>query len=130
MTDWVVNNHIMQHFTLDEFRCPCCYRKDMQPKALVAFDKIRDRAKVPMIVTSGYRCLAHNTKINASTNSSHLRGHGGDFAVSDARTRYRLLYAALEVGVSRVGIGKNHIHFDVDPSLDQCVVWDYYPDDS
>ena len=122
---WIVDGHEMQHFTLDEFRCPCCFRKLMDPHALVTFDKVRDRAKVPMVVTSGYRCQAHNAKINGSTNSAHLRGLAGDFAIRVSSDRFRILEAALAVGVNRIGIGADFVHLDVDPSLPQAVVWTY-----
>ena len=124
-TPWVVNGHEMQHFTLDEFRCPCCYRKPMDPHALVTFDRVRDRAKIPMVVTSGYRCPAHNAKINGATNSSHLRALAGDFATPTSTHRYRILEAAIAVGVNRIGIGDTFIHLDVDRSLPQCVIWTY-----
>jgi len=126
---WVINGHVMQHFTLDEFKCPCCYRKGMDPYALVTFDKVRDRAKVRMDVTSGYRCPAYNAKINGKSNSSHLRALAGDFATPNSTYRYRILEAAIAIGVNRIGIGSDFIHLDVDRSLPQCVIWDYYPKD-
>lgn len=122
---WIVNNHEMVHFRLDEFRCPCCYRKAMDPDALVAFDLVRDKAKVRMDVTSGFRCEAYNAKINGSTNSAHLRGKAIDVAIRSSSDRYRILEAAFAVGINRIGIGQDFVHLDTDHSLPHSVVWTY-----
>lgn len=125
VTPWIVNNHEIKHFQLDEFKCPCCYRKAMDPDALVAFDLVRDRAKIPMRVTSGFRCIAFNAKTNGKSQSAHLRGLAGDFATPSSTHRYRILEAAFDVGISRIGIADDFIHLDTDRSLPQSVVWTY-----
>jgi len=115
----------MRHFTLDEFKCPCCYRKNMDPGTLVAFDMVRDRAKVPMVVNSGFRCSAHNARLDGNPNSAHLRGLAADFHVPTSTIRYRILEAALTIGFNRIGIGDNFIHLDFDRTLPMCVAWCY-----
>ncbi len=42
-------------------------------------ERVRDILKAPIIVTSGYRCLALNRAIGSADTSAHVRGMAADF---------------------------------------------------
>ncbi len=79
-------------------------------------DKVRDLAEIPFKVNSGYRSARHNKKVKGSPNSSHLRGLAADIHCVDSDSRLRIVYAAIQVGITRIGIGKTFIHLDTDPN--------------
>ena len=76
---------------------------------------ILDRAlDIDIIATSGLRSPEKNTQVGGVPKSSHLNGLAIDFICSDSKVRYKLIMASLVAGFQRIGIGKNHIHLDID----------------
>ena len=76
----------IQYFTREEFRCPCgkCggFPAEPEEKLVRLADRVRGHFGVPVIVTSGVRCQAHNDELPGSVkNSYHLRGKAMDFCV-------------------------------------------------
>lgn len=69
-----------------------------------------------VVATSGHRTPEHNAEIGGVSNSSHLNGKAIDLAVADGKTRHAVLFGAIAVGFKRIGIGKTHVHLDVDES--------------
>jgi uncharacterized protein YcbK (DUF882 family) len=118
-----------RYFTSSEFDDPTLpgSGSNMDPAFVDILDRIRGLAGFPMRVTSGYRTPEHNTEAGGVSHSAHLRGHAADIAVSDSASRYTLVRTALALGITRIGIGKNIVHLDNDPSLPQDVIWTYYP---
>ena len=88
-------------------------------------DSMRHRAGLPIILNSGYRCKEYNQKIGASDTSSHTKGLAFDIACSDPEHRYLYLRAALAVGFTRIGIGHNFIHLDIDDDKTLNCIWHY-----
>jgi len=94
----------------------------IHPGLLVAFQYVRDRIGVPLIVRSGYRSEAHNRKVNGSENSFHLHGMAID-VIADVDKNYELNYLqrifqlANEAGCGGVKLyrDKRFVHFDVGP---------------
>lgn len=84
-------------------------------------DKARHRAGIPFIITSGLRTPEKNQSIVGSVpESSHLVGKGADLLVENSHEVYRIIEAAIAVGINRIGIYVNadmqpiHVHLDVD----------------
>ena len=106
-----------RHFKASEFKHP----EKMDRSFLVQLDKIRESAGVPIHITDDYRP-------NVSTSAHHL-GLAVDISDNKAglaigsRFRYRIIKAALEWGIKRIGIYDRHIHLDTSPSHDQEVIW-------
>lgn len=114
------------HFTEDEFRCRCgCAAVKVDPALIELLEAIRSVVDLPIQITSGYRCPAHNAAVSGTIDSAHTRGKAADFFVSGSIDRYRFLDAAFFCGARRIGIGADFIHVDVDESLAQEVVWLY-----
>lgn len=75
--------HYTKNFTRRELACKCGCRVptgvDRNLAQLAqALQQLRDLAGVPLIVTSGYRCPAHNTSIGGARGSQHVFGSAAD----------------------------------------------------
>jgi zinc D-Ala-D-Ala carboxypeptidase len=78
-----------------------------------------------IIISSGFRCAARNTKVGGATDSMHLVGLAADIPVDDDRTRYNLVSILMKHGFHRLGIAEHHVHTDLRPDqLD--IMWTYY----
>ncbi len=103
----------MKYFKMSEFACPCCGKADMDPRFLETLDKLRELYGYPISISSGYRCAAHNAKVEGKTDSQHLHGKAADIRTGEigGERRYRLLKLAMEL-FEGIGVGKNLIHVD------------------
>lgn len=123
-------NKTSQYFSEAEFRkCdPPCQRDDMTQSFLDVMDAIRARAGIPLIMNCAYRSKAHDLAKGRSGNSAHTHGLAVDFRANTSATRYKIVKAALECGVSRIGIGKNFVHVDKgeEVGLPSDVIFHYY----
>jgi len=122
----------MKYFKLEEFESPdepgtgCM----MDPEFLELLDEARDYAGIPFVITSGFRSVNYNRELieqglRASKNSSHLIGLAADIRTRNSSERWIILDALLEVGITRIGIGRGFIHCDVDPFKENHVIWTY-----
>lgn len=116
----------MENFKLEEFKCPCCGKVEMQDSFLKLIDIARTTAGVPFVITSGYRCSKHNAEVGGKPNSAHLAGKAVDIKCSNSSDRFEMIKALTFVGFNRIGIGKNFIHVDSDETKPQKVIWTYY----
>jgi len=115
----------MKYFSPYEFDSPDApasgYKMDI---VLIYFlVEIRRLINIPILISSGYRTLAHNENVKGEVNSSHLKGLAVDILCKDNRERYLLLFYALMLKIKRIGIYKKHIHLDIDPDKPQNIVW-------
>lgn len=117
----------MKYFTEEEFkRCtPSCSMSDMDDKLLEVLDNVRELAGIPIVLNCAYRSKSWDIKKGRSGNSSHTRGLAVDIRCTTSTNRYKILNALMELGIPRIGIDDNFIHFDIDDSLPQGVVWHY-----
>ena len=122
----------MRYFTLDEFDSPDAEGSGsmMDQGFLDLLDECRDLAGIPFVVTSGFRTVQYNrilidTGYSASKNSSHLLGLAADIRVRTSSERWIILDALLEVGITRIGMGNNFIHCDIDSFKENHVIWTY-----
>lgn len=103
---------------------------NMSRDFLQLLDKIRGEAQVSMVITSAYRTEATNNRIykemgKPPIKSSHLKGLAVDVKATDSNTRQKILTAAIKNGITRVGIGRDFLHLDVDSSKPDAI-WHYY----
>jgi len=82
-------NYIGPHFKYREFRCKCCGKlpsKGVDPNLVLKLELLRkmlgDR---PIIISSGYRCPAHNKRVRGVPRSQHLYGTAADIYVRDVK---------------------------------------------
>jgi uncharacterized protein YcbK (DUF882 family) len=112
-------NHIRiaEHFYLDEFQCPCCQQVMLHSLLLQKLKGLRYKIQKPVIITSGYRCLAHNQVVGGVKNSYHLSGIAVDLYVPELALS-ELLKATEEIGFSGIGYypDQNFLHLDIRPA--------------
>lgn len=85
----------------------------------------REIANTPFKITSGYRTESHNEKVGGVIGSSHTLGHAADIYAPLSTQKFRMMEALIEVGFTRIGVSKNFIHVDNDPSKSPLVLWTY-----
>lgn len=106
--------------------CPCCGRCEIDPEFMKRIDQARAKAGIPFKVTSGFRCPEWNKKIKGSAHSSHMSGLALDLSASNSVERFTIVQTLLACGFSRLGIGADFVHVDLDNSKVQSVLWGYY----
>jgi uncharacterized protein YcbK (DUF882 family) len=82
---------------LGEFQCKCCSAVMIDPKMLHYLQCTRDILKCPIVVTSGYRCLKHNTDVHGHNESGHMAGRCADIMCPHV-TRNTLVNAITSIG--------------------------------
>ena len=73
---------LSEHFSRREFVCRCgCGTNKVQPRLVQVLQAIRDHFDLPVIVQSGTRCRAHNTRVGGAKASQHLLGKAADIRI-------------------------------------------------
>lgn len=122
-----LNSDFYLYFEYSEFDSPDqkgSY-KHMDVEFLNKLAQARKIAAVGFKITSGYRSPEHNEKVGGVPNSSHTLGHAVDIYAPTSRQKYIIINALLQAGFDRIGIAKNFIHVDDDPSKNEEVIWTY-----
>ncbi|MAK54946.1 MAG: peptidase M15 [Pusillimonas sp.] len=117
----------LKYFKFSEFDSPDKPEsgKDMDGTFIQLLDKARGIANIPFRITSGYRTEEWNKKVGGRVGSSHLKGLAADIFYTNNRERFLIMSALLEVGFTRIGLGRNFIHCDLDFDKDLGVIWTY-----
>lgn len=117
----------MQYFKMSEFDCKCgkCIggSEYMSLELLEMLDYARGLAGFPFVVTSGYRCAAHNKAVGGVIGSAHTKGLAVDIKCLNSNTRFKMLKAFFAAGFNRIELAPTWIHVDVDPSKPQDVAF-------
>jgi len=116
---------MFDYFKIEEFACSCCGKNEIDPQFVKKLDDARRLAKIPFIITSGYRCEKHNKEVGGKPNSSHLSGLAADISCQTSTSRYLIVSALIRAGFNRIGIAKDFIHCDIDKDKPQEVIWVY-----
>lgn len=98
---------------------------NMDVSFLNKLSKARELAAIGFKITSGYRSDAHNAKVGGVPSSSHTIGRAVDIYAPTSTQKYIIINALLQVGFNRIGVAKNFIHVDDDPSKSEDVIWTY-----
>jgi Uncharacterized protein conserved in bacteria len=83
----------------------------MNADFLLKLDRCREIANFPFIINSSYRSPEKNRAIGGAPSSMHLQGRAVDVRVANSSQRWRLIQAAMALGMS-VGIMENAVHID------------------
>jgi hypothetical protein len=113
----------LQYFKSVEFDSPDepGSGKRMDREFMLKLEELRCLAGQPIIITSGFRTVAHNRDIKGKTNSAHLRGLAADIYTPDSGLRFCVLRAAVALGIQRIEVAPLHVHVDIDSTLPQRV---------
>ena len=126
---------LTKHFWEDEFRCRCqeCRSGDgivlVDEDFVKRLEKVRVKCDFPFEIRSGYRCPKKNASAGGKSKSAHLLGKGADIFCNHSFQRWGIVRWAIKYGFTRIGIGKNFVHLDIDDSLPTPRIWTYYPSD-
>ena len=117
-----------KYFTEKEFNncTPPCSLSDMDVEFMNILDAIREEAGIPLVINCAYRNSDYDTLKGRSGNSAHCYGLGVDIRCNDSTNRFKILKAAIKLGINRIGIGKTFVHIDISKDLPQNVLWHYY----
>lgn len=96
--------------------------KGLDYEFIALLDQARELAKVPFVITSGYRDWKKNMEVGGVADSSHLAGVAVDLACSDSVTRHKIVKALLDVGICRIFLYTKHLHCDNDFTKPQNVL--------
>jgi uncharacterized protein YcbK (DUF882 family) len=103
--------------------------RGLEPEFVAKLDMARHKAGIPFIITSGKREPGDNATVGGVQDSAHLQGRAVDLHSSDSRSHYKIIKAALETGINRVGYYTDghgtptHVHLDDSSTLPQEVIW-------
>lgn len=97
----------------------------MSPDLISSLERLELHLGRELVYNSGYRCPACNKNAGGSSNSAHLRGLAVDIRCVSSADLFELVENAIILGWRRIGIGKSFVHFDVDLTLPQDVIWLY-----
>ena len=116
-----------KYFNIAEFDSPDLPGSGemMEPECLEMLDLARDLYGAPMIVSSGFRTVAHNKAVNGSPKSSHMLGYAADIFCPSSVKRFHMIVAFMNAGFTRIGVGEDFIHVDCDPNKPNPRLWTY-----
>ena len=100
------NVSLSANFEVSEFACKgngCCLSVLIDDKLVTYLQKIRDHFGKPITITSGYRCIAHNSRIGGASGSRHTKGQAADFVVQGVTPAEVAKYAE-SIGVLGIGL--------------------------
>ena len=100
----------LRYFSRDEFEAP----DEMSMELLSLLDHARGIAGVPFVINSSFR---------EGDEGSHGKGVAVDISCRHSWVRFRIVSALLEVGCSRIGIYRHHVHVDIAPDRVSEVMW-------
>lgn len=145
---WIEPEWELPSFTMDEVRCRCCGRQNMNFGTISKFQKARNSLGLPIYGNSWCRCPVHNKKVGGKWDSSHIikpdmRCYAGDVTLLSPREallrndrgawgmtprEFYLLWESLkEAGFTRFGLSVDflYIHADDDDKKTPEVLWFY-----
>lgn len=105
---------LSENFNSTEFDCKCgaaCSSTLIDETLVVFLQQIRNHFKKPIIITSGYRCAAHNKEVGGATNSYHTKGQAADIVVNGVSPQEVAKYAE-SIGVKGIGLYDTFVHID------------------
>lgn len=112
------------HFDLST-ATPRCTLDQLDPALIEVAEKLFQLC--PYKVNCAYRSVEWDLSKGRNGKSSHCKGKALDIATPNHLIRLKLVGHLVSLGVTRIGIAKNFIHFDVDSDKAPSM-WLYYPD--
>jgi uncharacterized protein YcbK (DUF882 family) len=110
---------LTKDFSRNEFACKgtnCCGGSAPVHPALVwGLQELRDKAGVPLTLSSGFRCVRHNERVGGERQSQHTLGLAADVLVPEGWSAERLAELAESVQVFHeggIGIYPTWVHVD------------------
>lgn len=122
----------IRYFKPGEFACRCgCGANRMDLETVYKLDALRERLRTAIVVTSGYRCPAHNAATpGAASDSAHVAGKAADLFVIGGVAAFPIVAAAIDLGFTGIGIdqkrgGRRIVHLDTLDGPNRPAIWSY-----
>lgn len=115
-----------KYFVDREFRrCnPPCSIEDMQQAFLNKLDEVREKAGIPLVLNSAYRSPEWDKKQGRTGTGAHTIGQAVDIRCNSDANRYKIIKAALECGIRRIGVYPSWVHIDTAGNgYAQDIIW-------
>jgi len=105
---------ISKYFKRKEFECPDGCKFDTVDVELMAMlEDLREHFDSPITITSGCRCLTHNSEVGGSSKSQHLHGKASDVIVKNVGTDRVYDYLDAKYPNSKgLGLANTFVHLD------------------
>ncbi len=115
------------HFDSNEFDSPDVPGSGLKMNIdfVAKLDTIREKVGLPLSISSGFRTPEHNAKVGSVDSSAHETGHAADILTLTSTLRFKVLQAAMFLGINRIGVGNTFVHLDDSDHHAQNVVWTY-----
>lgn len=121
-----------RHFSRSEFDCKHCGENLMHDSFIDLMDQLREEYGKPVLISSGYRCPAHNMVVSSTgSDGPHTTGKASDIRVS-RKDAYKLAKLAFMIGFTGIGFQQKgagrFIHLDTlrdAPGQPRPTIWSY-----
>jgi len=107
---------LSKDFSRAEMKCVDCGTCLVTPELVSALQALRDLAQVPIHVSSGYRCPAHNASVGGLSASQHTQGKAADIRLDGLSVPQMYVLACEIPAFNNGGVGlydSGFIHVDV-----------------
>lgn len=114
-----------RHFSESELKkCfPPSSLQDMKQSTMDRFDKARDYAGIPLVITCAYRTPQWDKDRDRSGTGAHTLGRAMDIRCRSMKNRYKIITALLKAGFTRIGVYETFIHADDSPNHEKEIIW-------
>ena len=103
--------NITKNFTINEMKCPCCGKCEMDEEFMENLQKVREICGFGFRINSAYRCEKYNAKVSNNTRGQHATGQAVDISMKDRYRRRNILKEAIMRGYFKdIAIAKTFIH--------------------
>jgi len=115
---------LTRNFNRSEFACrgsDCCGgAAPVHPRLVTGLQHIRDMLDMPLVITSGFRCITHNRAVGGQPHSYHTLAMAADVEVPPGESPHDLFLAAtrtpaFEHGGIIVYPFDGFVHLDIAP---------------
>lgn len=113
---------LSKDFSIEEFHCHCqfqeCFETYIDEGLVNGLQILRNVIAVPVVITRGYSCSAHNKAVGGAKNSFHLLGMAADLYAKGVGLN-QLIKAASQIDAfGGIGSYQGHLHVDTGPRRD------------
>ena len=112
-----------KYFNLSDFNCQETGENEMDLDFIRDLDELREACGFPFIITSGYRSPRHSIEAKKEKPGMHAYGIAADIQVRDGHERMLIVWKAIKMGFSGIGVAKTFVH--VDRRNSTPVMWVY-----
>ena len=117
---------LTKNFNRREFSCPCCGIDHIDHQLVIMLQEVREAVGHALVISSGVRCAKHNKEVGGVKTSAHISGTAVDIVCESSKLRFAIIRAALQSGITRIGVADRFLHIDTATvGKPKFVIWCY-----